>query len=91
MRNLIILSRAAFEPIEKCKMTFPSNSSNSRGLHKQHSVANRVFSLLSDNRKTDFLLSMLFRDNVINCEVCVHTTHVSKSVTQLDSCRKVCF
>ena len=51
---------------------------------------NRVFSLLSDNRKTDFLLSMLFRHNVIHYEVCVHITHVSKSETQLDSCRKVC-
>ena len=32
-------SRAAVEPM---------NSSNSRGLHKQHGVANRIFSLLSD-------------------------------------------
>ena len=27
---------------------------------------------------------------MIICEVCVHIKHVSKSVTQLDSCRKVC-
>ena len=33
----------------------PLNSSNSRGLHKQHRVANRVVLLFSDNRKPVFL------------------------------------
>ena len=49
-------------------------------------TSNRVFSLFSDS----FYYLCYFRDKVIICEVCVHIKHVSKSVTQLDSCRKVC-
>ena len=46
------------------------NSSNSRGLHKQQSIFVRLA----------FYYPCNFRDKVMNCEVCVHIKHVSKSV-----------
>ena len=43
-------------------------------------------------RKTVFLSSMLFsRLKVINCEVCVHIKHVSKSVNSAGLLHEGCF
>ena len=57
------LSRAAFEPIEKCEMNF-------RWIVQIHAdfTSNKVFS--------QDCYPCYFQDKVINCEVCVHTKHV---------------
>ena len=48
----------------------PLNSSNSCGLHKRQNIFVRL----------SFYHQCYFRNKVINCEVCVHIKHVSKSV-----------
>ena len=55
MRDLIYVVTYGFWTNRIAQNELPLNSSNSRGLHKQHSVANRVVLLFSDNRKTVFL------------------------------------
>ena len=86
MRDLIYDVTCGFWTERKVENELLLDSSNSRGLHKQHSVANRVFYIgyfRMIERLSFYLNPCYFREKVINCEI-LHTKHVSNSATQLD-------